>query len=34
MLAKPLKTVFDEVCFIVNFLNQNSIKKYGDDLEH
>ena len=34
MLAKCFKTVFDEICFIVNLIYQNSIKKYQDDLEH
>ena len=33
-LAKCFKTVFDEICFIVNLIYQNSIKKYQDDLEH
>ena len=34
VLAKSLKTVFDEVHFIVNLLYQNLINKYEDDLEH
>ena len=34
VLAKFLKTVFDEGHFIVNLLYQISIKKRGDDLGH
>ena len=34
MLAKCFKTVLDEICFIVNLIYQNSIKKNQDDLEH
>ena len=32
VLAKLLKTIFDKVHFIINFLYQNAIKKYEDDL--
>ena len=32
VLAKLLKTIFDKVHFIINFLYQNPIKKYEDDL--
>ena len=34
VLAKYLKTVFNEVHFIVNLLQQNSIEKNEDVLEH
>ena len=34
VLGKSLKTVFDEVPFIVNLFHQNLIKKYENDLEH
>ena len=34
VLVKTLKTIFDEVQFIVNLLYKNSVKKYEDDLEH
>ena len=34
VLAKYLKTVFNEVHFIVNLLQQNSIEKSEDVLEH
>lgn len=32
VLAKLLKTIFDKVHVITNFLYQNAIKKYEDDL--
>ena len=34
VLAKSLKSVFDEVHFKENLFYQNSIKKYENDLEH
>ena len=34
VLAKSLKTVFDEVLLTVNLLYQNSVKAYEDDLKH
>ena len=34
VLAKSLRSVFAEDLFIVNLLDQNSVKKYEDSLEH
>ena len=34
VLAESLKTIFDEIHFIVNLLYQYSVKKHEEDFEH